>query len=688
MATNFQKELNEHQYLAVSSPTKSTLVLAGAGTGKTRTLTYRVAWLLEHGVAPENILLLTFTNKAAKEMLSRVETITGFTSDNFYGGTFHHIAQKFLRRHSDRLGISQNFCILDDNDSLSLFSECVKEIDNEFLKNKSNPSPRVMLEILSYSINTRTSIANVLEQKYSYFDYISDYITKFSSAYQKKKFEQNVLDYDDLLLHFLHLLKENNDLLDFYGQRFCSILVDEYQDTNEIQMQIVDTLATDHQIFAVGDDAQCIYTWRGANIKNITEFADRHPGTNILKIEKNYRSTPQILLLANEIHVSERLGYGKTLSSARAKGRLPFLVKTTDPRQQANFIIKRLTNLKQDGYKLSDVAILYRAHYHSMELQMELTRYGIPYNITSGIRFFEQIHIKDIIAMLRFANNHMDSRAFVKILCRLPKFGEKTAEKLFHILHSHADLKNKHPVNCLEDEPVIAKVPTISLEYWRPLARTLKKIHTGIEYMNGSKYIHQPDDLFEYAAQRDTEQIATNSVGDLITLALYEEYIFYLQKNFNNSNSRQDDVESFANFASKFNDTTTLLNQVALMQSETTATDMTATEDQLRLTTVHQAKGLEFPVVFIIGLTENNFPLKRAIDEGNISEERRLFYVAVTRAKDELYMCYPYQSQQVNRNATIALPLQKSRFIAEIPKNFYEVISFGIKQPTNFRRQY
>ncbi|MDR1457980.1 MAG: ATP-dependent helicase [Puniceicoccales bacterium] len=686
MATDFQKELNEHQYLAVSSPSKSTLVLAGAGTGKTRTLTYRVAWLLEHGVAPENILLLTFTNKAAKEMLSRVEAITGFTSDNFHGGTFHHIAQKFLRRHSDRLEISQNFCILDDSDSLSLFSECVKEIDYGFLKNKSNPSPRVMLEILSYSINTQELVANVLKQKYPYFGHISPYIISFSSTYQRKKSEQNVLDYDDLLLHFLNLLQKNNDLLSFYGNKFCSILVDEYQDTNEIQMRIVDTLAVDHQIFAVGDDAQCIYAWRGANIKNIVEFADRHPDTNILKIEKNYRSTPQILLLANEIQVSERFGYEKTLSSAKAKGRLPFLIKTADARQQANFIIKRLTGLKQDGYKLSDVAILYRAHYHSLELQMELMRYGIPYNITSGIRFFEQIHIKDILAMLRFANNSSDSRAFIKILCRLPKLGEKTAEKLFHILQSQADLKNKHPINCLEEESVLAKVPNLAIEYWWPLARTLKKIHAGIKYMDGTKDNHPATDLFEYAAQRDTEQTEVNSVGDLITMALHGEYIFYLQKNFNNSNSRQDDVESLANFACKFNDTTTFLNQVALMQSETTETDMTSPEDQLRLTTVHQAKGLEFPVVFIINLTENNFPLKRAIDEGNVSEERRLFYVAVTRAKDELYMCYPYQSQQVNKNTIFALPLQKSRFISEIPENLYEVISFGINRPTNFRR--
>jgi DNA helicase-2/ATP-dependent DNA helicase PcrA len=688
MATNFKEELNEHQYLAVSSPAKSTLVLAGAGTGKTRTLTYRVAWLLEHGIDPENILLLTFTNKAAKEMLARVEAITGFTSDNFYGGTFHHIAQKILRIHADRLGISQNFCILDGSDSLSLFSECVKEIDHDFLKNKDNPSLRVMMEILSYSINTMDSISNVLEQKYSYLDHISAYIEKFSSEYQRKKLEQNVLDYDDLLLHFLNLLQKNYDLLSFYNDKFCSILVDEYQDTNEIQMQIIDTLAVDHQIFAVGDDAQCIYTWRGANIKNIVEFADRHPGTNILKIEKNYRSTHQILLLANEIHVSERSGYEKTLSSIRTKGKLPFLVKTPDIKQQANFIIKRLTGLKQEGYNLSDIAILYRAHYHSLELQMELTRYGIPYNITSGIRFFEQVHIKDILAMLRFANNPSDSRAFIKILCRLPKFGEKTAEKLFHILHSHADLKNKNPINCLEDEPIMAKIPTAALEYWRPLIKTLKKIYDGIKYMSDAPDNHPSTDLFEYAAQKDTEHTPVNSVGDLITIALYGEYISYMQKNFNNSSSRQDDVESFANFACKFNDATTFLNQVVLIQSEITENDMISTEDQLKLTTIHQAKGLEFPIVFIIGLTENNFPLKRAIDEGNVAEERRLFYVAVTRAMNELYMCYHCQSQQVNRNTMFTLPSQKSRFLDEIPQNLYEVISFGVNRPINFKKQY
>ncbi|MDR2200740.1 MAG: ATP-dependent helicase [Puniceicoccales bacterium] len=676
MAIAFQRELNEEQYAAVISQHPTNLILAGAGTGKTRTLTYRVAWLLENGISPDNILLLTFTNKAAKEMLQRVEVLTGVSSQSFYGGTFHHICQRLLRRHIE----NPNFAILDENDALALLGNAINGLAPDFAKNKNYPTVHILYEIMSFARNTMRSLGNVVEEKYPYWAEHVGMFKGFTGRYEALKAEQNVMDYDDLLCRFVRLLQDRTEIAQHYNQQFRHILVDEYQDTNPIQVKMVDLMARDGQIFAVGDDAQCIYTWRGANIRSILEFPKKYPQTQVTKIQVNYRSTPEILDFANGIPVAEKFEYRKVLRSTKNSHRKPFFVSLTDARHQANFIVKRITGLMGEGYGLSEIAILYRAHYQSMELQMELTRNHIPYTITSGIRFFEQAHIKDILAFLRFVINPRDSRAFVRIVCRFPKIGERTAERILLSLQQLAEKNGEDLFSLLEAEEIIPKIPTVALEYWWPLARLLRHLHrSSFSFFHGTREVFYGEDLFTYARhiteEQSEEKISFEHIGEMIFFILDGEYGDYLKRTFSNWQARWDDVEGFGNFCSKFEDLSDLIQRVTLLQSESNGEENHV--ESVRLSTVHQAKGLEFGAVFILALNENSFPLKRAIEEGDVNEERRLFYVAVTRAKKELYLCVASQAVYDGKNGNIPIPLQCSRFIREVGKECFEVLNFS-----------
>lgn len=680
MAIAFEQELNAEQYEAVISESPTNLILAGAGTGKTRTLTYRVAWLLERGVAPENVLLLTFTNKAAKEMLQRVELLTGYESSRFYGGTFHHICQKLLRRHAE----NPNFVILDEDDSLALFNEVIKLEVPDFVKNKNNPAPRLLYEITSFARNTMRSVGNVIEEKYSYLADQAGTLRRFIERYRALKVEQKVMDYDDLLCTFVQLLQEKPEIAERYNQQFRHILVDEYQDTNPIQLKMIELMARDEQIFAVGDDAQCIYTWRGADVRSITEFPKRYRQTKVTKVQINYRSTPEILTFANGIPVAEEAAYAKILRSTKDSFRKPLLISVLDARQQAAFIVKRIMGLQNEGYRFSDIAILYRAHYQSMEVQMELSRNHLPYTITSGIRFFEQAHIKDILAFLRLVVNPKDSRAFVRLLCRFPKVGDKTAERLFYALHSLSEKVKKPIFDLLEEPEIIKRVPSAAMEHWWPLKRVLVELYEKLANFRVEEQPVQAEDLFTYAAgqQKQTAQRFKRglfeAIGDSMYAILEGEYRDYLRRTYANWQAREDDIEGFAAFCNKFRDLSELIQQVTLLQSESNE-ERDQEPDKIRLSTVHQAKGLEFKAVFILSLNENNFPLKRAIEEDDIREERRLFYVAVTRAKRELYLCVPEQMIVDNKKGYFPILLQRSRFLNEVDTNTYERLQFGNK---------
>lgn len=642
---DFKAELNDEQYAAVTAPPGPSLVLAGAGSGKTRTLTYRVAYLLHQGVQPYEILLLTFTNKASREMLERVEDLTGIARRHLWGGTFHSIAQRILRVHGELVGLKRHYTILDEGEAETILKNVIQDIDPKFIKSKNYPKPKVVANLISYARNTCRPPCEEADDRYPFLDGMADKIDQFYKGYQRAKLEQQVVDYDDLLEYFLRLLREQPEIRQQYEDRFKHILVDEFQDTNRLQSDIVDQLAGHHQVMAVGDDAQCIYTWRGADFDNIMRFEERHPGAEIHKIETNYRSSPEILNFANAVLSAQPagLGFSKELRAIKPSRERPYFVPVMDTRGQARFIIERIEGLVDEGRDLSDIAILYRAHYQAMDLQMELSRLNIDYQITSGVRFFEQAHIKDFTAQLRFASNPADVSAFVRFTTLLPKVGPKTAERIHAFTRARAEKLEKNFCDVLTSEEVLKKVPNDAKEEWPSLAETLRELAAAL---------------------------TKKSPEELVQLALDGWYSSYIREIYPNWTDRADDLQSLISFASRYETMEELLAQLVLLASESNERSPEEQQNCLRLTTIHQAKGLEFPVVFVIGLADGTFPLKRTIDDGNLEEERRLFYVAVTRAEEELYLSYPMLNQQGNQ----VMRLNPSRFIQEVDPSRYETL--------------
>ncbi|MFA5265905.1 MAG: ATP-dependent helicase [Opitutaceae bacterium] len=640
---DFRAQLNDEQFAAVTAEPGPLLVLAGAGSGKTRTLTYRVAYLISQGVPPGEILLLTFTNKAAKEMLHRVQELTGFEPARFWGGTFHSIGHRALRIHGETIGIRPGFTILDADETDDLMRDAVEETDRTFFKDKTHPRPGPLHEMVSLSRNTRMSLDETIKRYFPQHEEIVDRLPLFASKFAAKKIESNVMDYDDLLENWLTLLQKSPETAEYFSRRFRHVLVDEYQDTNSLQSAIVDTVGSHHRVMVVGDDAQCIYSWRGANFENIMTFPDRHPGTVIYRIETNYRSTPQILALANGVLEAQPVGrhFEKNLKAARANGEKPFLAQTLDSREQAQFIVQRIRGLVDEGCSLSSIAVLYRAHFQALDIQLELSRVQMPYQITSGAKFFEQAHVRDLVAMLRFVYNPSDTMAWQRIAILLPKVGDKGAQKIHAAARDHARLTQQDFLYALGTDDVKSKVAKDARGEWDQYVRSLQQIG---EAMHTERPPHA------------VERAIDGWYGD------------YLKGAYANYASRMDDLKSLIGFASRFDDMQEMLSQIMLLNSETSDRSVDPAEDAIKLTTVHQAKGLEYSVVFVIGLAEGMFPLRRAIEAGDLEEERRLFYVAVTRARDELYLCYP----KVNTKGGPSMLLTPSQFLQELSANLYQ----------------
>jgi DNA helicase-2/ATP-dependent DNA helicase PcrA len=648
---DFRAELNDEQYAAVTAPPGPLLVLAGAGSGKTRTLTYRVAYLLEQGVPPGEILLLTFTNKAAKEMLHRVRELTGVDAGRFWGGTFHSIGHRALRIHGESIGLPRSFTILDADESDGLLRDAVEESDKLFFKDKTHPRPGPLHDIISLSRNTQKTTTETINRYFPHYEGVIDRLPLFAQKYTAKKRAANVLDYDDLLEFWLELLQKSPETAAYFQHRFRHVLVDEYQDTNLLQSQIVDTIGAHHRVMVVGDDAQCIYSWRGANFENIMTFPDRHPGTVIHRIETNYRSTPQILAFANGVLEAQPQGrhFEKILRAARANSEKPFLVQSMDAREQAQFIIQRIKGLVDEGCSLSDIAVLYRAHFQALDIQLELSRVQIPYQITSGVKFFEQAHVRDLVALLRFVYNPSDTMAWQRIAILLPKVGEKGAQKIHAAALDHARLLQKDFLAVLDSDDVKSKVAKDAKEEWGQFVQSLQQVG---------------------------ETMRTLKPANAVETAIDGWYGDYLKGAYANYQSRLDDLKSLIGFAGRFEDMQEMLAQIMLLNAETSDRSVDPEEDAVRLTTVHQAKGLEFAAVFIIGLADGLFPLRRAVEAGDVEEERRLFYVAVTRARDELYLCFP----KVNTKGGPAMLLSPSRFLQEVSSELY--------QPLRMKRQW
>ncbi|MGI8605378.1 MAG: ATP-dependent helicase, partial [Verrucomicrobiales bacterium] len=443
---DFSQALNPQQFEAVTSPPGQALVIAGAGSGKTRTLTYRVAYLIANAISPENILLLTFTNKAAREMLERVNDLVPGQAASVWGGTFHSIGNRLLRRHADVLGFTRSFSILDSDDQKSLLTKIINSsgfaVDGEAPRGKKGrrksdsgfPKAPVLGGIISLATNTCRAVDEIIRDRYAYFEESSAHIQQVAASYARKKKESNSMDFDDLLALTVKLLRQHEAVRRYYQRQFQFILVDEYQDTNALQSEFIDVLAgEDGNIMVVGDDAQSIYSWRGANFENILKFPQRHPSAQVYRIETNYRSVPEVLELANESILANKRQFRKVLRADRtSRGARPALVALADPQVQAAFVSQRLRELhERDGIPWRDMAVLYRAHFQSMDVQMQLTQDRIPFLITSGLRFFEQAHVKDVVSFLKWAANPRDEVSFDRMVRLLPGIGAGAAGKLW-----------------------------------------------------------------------------------------------------------------------------------------------------------------------------------------------------------------------------------------------------------------
>ncbi len=637
---DYRSELNEQQYEVVMAPGGPMLVIAGAGSGKTRTVTYRLARLIEGGEEPGSILLLTFTNKAAREMLHRAALLIKGDVRMVWGGTFHHVGNLVLRRHARALGFEPNFTILDREDSADLLGASTADCKID-PKEKRFPKGGVLSDILSFSADTETPLEETVARRYPYFIELTGDILRVTERYRERKRELNLLDFSDLLLLWRELLRENPEVLACYQRLFRHILVDEYQDTNRLQAEIIDLLASrQRNVMVVGDDAQSIYSFRGANFGNIIDFPKRYPDVKTYRLETNYRSTPRILSLANESIAKNHRQFPKKLRAVRDGGPMPALVPAKDVLQQAEFIAQRVLELRDEGVPLNEIAVLYRAHYHSMELQMELTRRGIPFEVRSGLRFFEQRHIKDVTSFLRLAVNPLDELAWKRTLKLLPRVGTKTAEKVWALVAA-----STVPLKAASGEEARRLIPAATREGWEEFLRLLKDL---------------------------SEPSLWGQPSEMIAMVLEGLYESHLKRIFTDATARLEDIRQLAAFALQYASVESFLSELALL-GRVVSEDIRYAEEpdeKVILSTVHQAKGLEWRALFIIWLAEGRFPSARALrDEEGEEEERRLFYVAATRAKDELYLCYPMLEQDSYRMGIFARP---SRFLEELPHDTYE----------------
>jgi len=647
---DYSKELNQEQLAVIYMGDGPCLVLAGAGSGKTRTVTYRVAYLLEQGIKPENILLVTFTNKAAGEMIERVSGLRStvyrpqLTTDNQttdYGqsktedrrpktanilpwaGTFHSIAYKILKRHASFIGYTEKFTVLDSEDSRSLIKLCAKDIFNSGT-DKKNPSANVLQGIISFAKNADTTIEEVLDLKYPQWFAVADQIKNLWSEYEKRKKQANCMDFDDLLTNWL-LLLQNEEIKNKFATQFQYIMVDEYQDTNKIQAEIIKKLASVHKnILVVGDDAQSIYSFRAANIENILNFERDYPEAKIFKLETNYRSTKEILEIANDIISYNTKQYKKSLKPIKDGGDKPQLRPQMDQSMEASFVLEKIVESLEKGVAPSEIAVLFRASAHSQMLEMELTKAGIQYDYRGGMKFFERAHIKDVLSYLRIVSNLNDLVAWTRVLLHEEGIGPAAVEKIMEFVRS---LQN------------IEELPEI------------KNILGGKAQLGFENFLKIWDEMLT------SDRTPANMINKILDSA----YKDYLENEYLDYKDRKADIKQLATFAEKYDKLEEFLAEATLQENfkdlpppllvkEGTsspyegevAQSARGVKDKIVLSTVHQAKGLEWENVFIINLSSGAFPSDRSLSETQgLEEERRLFYVAITRAKKNLFLTYP-----------------------------------------------
>ena len=653
---DYRKELNEEQYAAVTSPDGRALVIAGAGSGKTRTLTYRVAWLLDRGVDARNILLLTFTNKAAREMIGRVRELVTQDISDLWAGTFHSIGSRILRRHAEEIGYTRSLTILDRDDQKSMIQSIVTKLDLKIDK-KRFPKADVLISMFSLVVNTGQELEDLIAERYEYFEEWFDIIENIRVAYIQKKRDSNSMDFDDLLVQTVELLKSRPDLLALYRKKFRHILVDEFQDTNSVQCELIELLEGDtNSLMVVGDDAQSIYSWRGANMKNILDFPHQGKPCRTYAIETNYRSVPEILDLSNEAIRANTERFDKNLRAERACGEMkPAMVVVEDPSMQAAFVGQRIVELQDEGIALDEIAILYRAHFQSLEVQMEMTMRGIPFAITSGLRFFEQAHVKDVSSFLRFVANRRDEVAFKRMVALLPGVGPTSSDKMWNAWVKTGWAVKEQPPEKFSPIFEAIPVPKKTVADWRQLGYILDEMVSALGFAKPSEMIKS------------------------VLEGMYDDY---LKASFDNYDARRSDIEKMMEFSSGFENIELFLEQMSLLSNTDTDTDPKEVrekedEPKVTLSSIHQSKGLEWKVVFLIWLADGQFPNSRILESddcGMLEEERRLFYVAITRAKDQLYLLYPMINPKSYSGEVMQMP---SRFFNDFPASMVEEWQVG-----------
>jgi len=629
---DYKKELNPEQYEVVTKADGPCLVLAGAGSGKTRTLVYRVVYLLEQGIAPKNIMLVTFTNKAAREMLERIEVILRGEAKGLWGGTFHHIGNRILRIYGEAIGIANNFTILDEEDSLTLVKNCLSRTAAP--ADKYFPKAKVVKSIISMSVNLCRPIRQTMAERYDYLkpEYCA-YILEASEIYAQRKKSANALDFDDLLLKWNELLEKSPAVKSKLGRQFQYILVDEFQDTNYLQNKIIANLAEPQRnILAVGDDAQSIYAFRGADVNNILTFPKLFADARTFRLDINYRSTPEILKFANSsINLNEKK-FEKNLTAVKSHGSEPAVAPLDDNYEQARFVCQRILDLQREKeYGLNDLAVLFRSHFQSLELEMELNKRNIPYQMRGGLKFFEQAHLKDITAYLKILANFNDEISWLRILNLYPGIGQATAEKIWKQISTQPDLAKAVGYNF----GLTGKAGNSLNDALKTIGKLLK--------------------------------VESSDLSVMVKTIIDRGYDEYLKSNYENYQERLEDLNQLMEFIGSYDNLEKFLSDTALAENfrGETAAETGENDESLVLSTIHQAKGLEWKAVFVIGLSEGQFPHAKVYDKPQeLEEERRLFYVACTRAKDELYLTYPIFGMDSI--------LRPSQFITELSPSLYD----------------
>jgi len=634
MSIDYKAELNDEQLRVVLHGDGPSLVLAGAGSGKTRTVTFRVAYLLEKGIDPNNILLVTFTNKAAREMINRVEHLMHGKIRLPWAGTFHHIGYRILAQYAGLLGYKQNFTILDSEDSRDLLKLCLKEDGGERTERKF-PSVAVIHSIISFTRNAEKSLEEILEEKHPQWAMYHDVFTRIAAEYDKKKKAANAMDFDDLLLNLRNLLQNSEPVRRKFATQFQYVMVDEYQDTNKIQASIIDLFASQYKnILVVGDDAQSIYSFRAANINNILDFEKRYTDAKVFRLETNYRSTPEILDLANDVIKNNINQYEKELKSVKKSAVRPEVQAFADQREEAESVAQKILELIEEGTPLHEIAVLFRASHHSQALEVELTKRNIAYDYRGGTRFFERAHIKDVLAFLRAFNNLEDTVAWSRILTMQSGIGPSAAEKIIIEIKGRGEMIDLSSIG--EMLTVRAKIGFNDfLSIWRSMEGTDK------------------------------------SPAGLIRSVLDSNYKMYLEAEYPDYRDRENDIEQLALFAERETNLSKFLADAGLQENYTRPGERQTSrddEEKIVLSTIHQAKGLEWEAVFILNVSAGQFPSDRALNEDKgIEEERRLFYVAITRAKTYLHMSYPLLS-----GVSFGVLGGPSMFLEEIDKGLVE----------------